>query len=106
MENREAEVGASLYIQSEKDIPVMIPIYSCQLPAFCPHFIAVTIFLWCDSFAMKISALGQVDLDFRAHVWHLHVNAMHVHLVGKISKSWTDLKKSMHVVNFVFQPTT
>ena len=51
----EAEVGDSL--------PVMIQIYSCQLPAFSPHFIAVTNFSWCDSSAMKMSAPGQVDLD-------------------------------------------
>ena len=66
----EAEVSASLYMQSEKDIPVMIQIDSCQLPAFCLHFIVVTNFLWCDAFAMmKISAPGQVNLDFPAHVW-------------------------------------
>ena len=53
----EAELGASIYTQSEKDLPVMIL-------DFCPHFIAVANFIWCDSLAMKISAPGQSDLDF------------------------------------------
>ena len=44
----EAELGASIYT-IRKDLPVMIL-------DFCPHFIAVANFIWCNSFAMKISA--------------------------------------------------
>ena len=51
-----AELGASIYT-IRKDLPVMIF-------DFCPHFIAVANFIWCDSFAMEISAPGQSDLGF------------------------------------------